>query len=80
MCVDFIDLNGACPKDSFSLLSIDRLIDASAGHCVLSFMDAFGVEVGKFLSFMVSQRGIEINLEKIQAILEMASPKSVKDI
>ena len=29
---------------------------------------------------MVSQRGIEINPEKIQAILEMTSPKSVKDI
>ena len=40
----------------------------------------FGVEDGKFLDFMVSQRGIEINPEKIQAILEMASPKSVKDI
>ena len=41
---------------------------------------AFGVEADKFLGFMVSQRGIEINPEKIQAILEMTSPKSVKDI
>ena len=41
MCVDFTDLNGACPKDSFLLPSIDRLVDASASHCVLSFMDAF---------------------------------------
>ena len=40
----------------------------------------FGVEAGKFLGFMVSQRGIEINPEKIQVILEMSSPKSVKDI
>ena len=40
----------------------------------------FGVEAGKFLGFMVSQKGIEINPEKIQAILEMMSPKSVKDI
>ena len=39
----------------------------------------FEVEAGKFLGFMVSQRGIEINPEKIQAILEMPSPKSVKD-
>ena len=39
--MDFTDLNRACPKDSFPLLSIDRLVDASAGHCVLSFMDAF---------------------------------------
>ena len=41
MCVDFIDLNGACPKDSFLFPSIDRLVDASAGHCILSFIDAF---------------------------------------
>ena len=40
----------------------------------------FGVETGKFLGFMVSQRGIEINPEKIWAILELPSPKSVKDI
>ena len=41
MCVDFIDLNRACPKDSFPLPSIDRLVDASVGHKVLSFIDAF---------------------------------------
>ena len=41
ICVDFINLNKACLKDSFPLLSIDRLVDASAGHKVLSFMDAF---------------------------------------
>ena len=41
MCIDFTDLNKACPKDSFPLPSIDRLVDASAGHHVLSFMDAF---------------------------------------
>ena len=41
MCVDFTDLNKAYPKDSFSLPSIDQLVDASVGHHVLSFMDAF---------------------------------------
>ena len=179
MCVDFTDLNKACPKDSFPLPSIDRLVDATAGHKILSFMDAFsgynqivmnpadqektafiteeglycyqvmpfglknagatyqrlvnrifknkigktmevyvddmlvksptmeqhlrdleetfsdlrrykmklnpdkcafGVEAGKFLGFMVSHRGIEANPEKVQAILTMPSPTSVKDI
>ena len=32
---------------------------------------AFGVASGKFLSFLVSQRGIEANPEKVRAILEM---------
>ncbi|GKV53162.1 hypothetical protein SLEP1_g59700 [Rubroshorea leprosula] len=40
----------------------------------------FGVESGKFLGFMVSRRGIEVNPEKIRAIAEMEPPKSVKDI
>nr|XP_016502432.1 PREDICTED: RNA-directed DNA polymerase homolog [Nicotiana tabacum] len=41
MCVDFTDLNKACPKDSFPLPYIDQLIDATAGHELLSFLDAF---------------------------------------
>ena len=41
---------------------------------------AFGVSLGKFLGFMVSQRGIEANPEKVKAILEVSSPKTVKDV
>ena len=41
MCIDFTDLNKAYLKDSFSLLAIDRLMDASTGHKMLSFIDAF---------------------------------------
>ncbi|GAU42950.1 hypothetical protein TSUD_142870 [Trifolium subterraneum] len=41
MCVDFTDLNKACPKDPYPLPSIDRLIDGALGCKVLSFMDAY---------------------------------------
>src|SRR3954465_2707464 len=41
MCVDFTDLNKACPKDSFPLPRIDYLVDNASGHQLLSFMDAF---------------------------------------
>ena len=41
MCVDFTDLNKACPKDSYSLPRIDQLVDTIMGHKLLSFMDAF---------------------------------------
>ena len=41
---------------------------------------AFGVVSGKFLGFMVSQRGIEANPEKVKAILNMTSPKTVKEV
>jgi hypothetical protein len=41
MCVDFTDLNKACPKDSFPLPRIDALVDSTSGYELLSFMDAF---------------------------------------
>ena len=179
MCVDFADLNRACPKDSYPLPRIDTLVDSMARHELLSFIDAFsgynqikmkeedqekisfvtsqglfcykvmpfglknagatyqrlmnkmfarqlgrnvqvyvddmlvksvrendhlsdlqetfdtlrlynmklnpskcvfGVTAGKFLGFMVSQRGIEVNLEKVRAIMELEPPKTVKAV
>ena len=41
MCVDFTDLNKACPKDSFPMPRIDQLVDATVGHPRMSFLDAF---------------------------------------
>ena len=41
LCIDFTDINKACPKDSFTLPTIDLIVDATAGHELLSFMDAF---------------------------------------
>ncbi|XP_073152949.1 uncharacterized protein [Henckelia pumila] len=175
LCIDFTDLNKACPKDLFPLPRIDLLVDSTAGCELLSFLDAyqgynqiglapedqekasfitdqgiycyevmpfglknagatyqrlvnkmfekligrsmevyiddmliksvialkhvedikecfeilrkykmklnpekcaFGVRGGKFLGYMVSQRGIEANPEKIKAILSMAPPRA----
>ncbi|XP_057545841.1 uncharacterized protein LOC130824839 [Amaranthus tricolor] len=140
MCVDFTDLNKACPKDDYPLPKIDRLVDSTAGHALLSFMDAnagyhqiplatkdqphtafitstgvycykskqadqhaadlretfltlqkhqmklnpdkcvFGVTGGKCLGFLVDERGIEANPDKIRAIQNMRSPTSVKEV
>ncbi|XP_065623023.1 uncharacterized protein LOC136064769 [Quercus suber] len=179
MCVDFTDLNKACPKDSYPLPRINALVDSTTRHQLLSFMDAFsgynqikmkeadqekmsfvtserlfcykvmpfrlknvgatyqrlmnkmfthqigrnvqvyvgdmlvkslrendhlndlqetfdtlrlynmklnlskcvfGVTAGKFLGFMVSQRGIKINPEKIRAIMKLEPQRTVKDV
>ena len=179
MCVDFTNLNRACPKDSYPLPRIDTLVDSTARHELLNFMDAFsgynqikmneedqektsfvtsqglvcykvmsfglnnagatyqrlmnkmfahqigrnvqvyvddmlvkslhendhlndlwetfntlqsynmklnpskcvfGVTAGKFLGFMVSQRGIKVNPEKARAILELEPPRTVKAV
>ncbi|GAU34549.1 hypothetical protein TSUD_219330 [Trifolium subterraneum] len=43
MCVDYTDLNRACPKDAYPLPNIDKLVDNSSGFKLLSFMDAYSV-------------------------------------
>jgi hypothetical protein len=178
MCVDFSDLNKHCPKDSYPLPRIDYLVDSTAGHELLSLMDAysgynqikmhtedatktafitdygvyyykvmpfglknagatfqravdtifrpllgetmeayvddllvkskkredhpqdlqkafsimlqfgvrlnpekcsFGISAGKFLGYMVSSRGIEPNLDKVKAILDMQPPRNITE-
>ena len=41
MCIDFTDLNKACPKDIYPLPQVDVLIDSTAQHQLLSLMDVF---------------------------------------
>ena len=41
VCVDFTDLNKACLNDLFPMPRIDQLVDATAGHPRMSFLDAF---------------------------------------
>ena len=41
MCIDYTNLNNACPKNSFPLPQIDQIMDSTTGHGMLSFLDAF---------------------------------------
>ena len=41
VCVDYIDLNEACPKYSFPLPRIDKIVDATVRNGILSFLDTF---------------------------------------
>ena len=60
-------------KETFNTLRFYNM-KLNPGKC------AFGVTAGKFLGFMVSQRGIEANPEKILAFMEMAPPRNVKEV
>ena len=60
-------------KESFDVLRKYKM-KLNPKKCV------FGVASGKFLGFMVNQRGIEANPDKIKAILEMTLPKIIKDV
>ncbi|XP_057418383.1 uncharacterized protein LOC130712571 [Lotus japonicus] len=128
MCVDYTDLNKACPKDSYPLPSIiklnagatyqrlmDRVFEGQVGRNMEVYVDdmivksvlgsnhhedlmeafgkirkhnmrlnlekcSFGIRGGKFLGFMITSRGIEINPNKCKAIHEMKSPSNVKEV
>jgi len=41
MCLDYTDLNKACPRDAYPLPNIDQLVDGAVGNKVLSFLDAY---------------------------------------
>ena len=52
----------------------DMLVKLNPSKCV------FGVTVGKFLGFMVSQRGIKVNLKKVRTIMELRPPRTAKEV
>ena len=65
MCVDFTDLNKACPKDNYPLPQIFTLVNLTARHQLLSFMDAFSSynhikmeEVDQEKTFFVTSQGL----------------------
>ncbi|KAL0413485.1 UNVERIFIED_CONTAM: hypothetical protein Sradi_1550200 [Sesamum radiatum] len=60
-------------KEMFSILRKYKL-KLNPGKC------AFGVRGGRFLGFMVTQRGIEANPSKIKAILDMKAPSNVNEV
>ena len=60
-------------RETFETLCLYR-VKLNPSKCM------FGVLSGKFLGFMVSQRGVEANPNKIQAILEMSPSKNVKKV
>ena len=41
MCVNFTNLNKACPKDSYLFPRVEVLVDSTAQYQLLSFIDAF---------------------------------------
>nr|CAN81979.1 hypothetical protein VITISV_032721 [Vitis vinifera] len=41
---------------------------------------AFGVSAGKFLGFMVSQRGIEVSPDQVKAVMETPPPRNKKEL
>ncbi|XP_020547166.1 uncharacterized protein LOC110011435 [Sesamum indicum] len=65
VCIDFTNLNKACPKDPYPLPRIDALVDSTAGYELFSMMDAyqgyhqiFMAEEDQSKTSFVTERGI----------------------
>ena len=41
LCIDYTDINKACPKDPFPLPRFDQIVDSTAGCDLLPFLDAY---------------------------------------
>ncbi|PKI51044.1 hypothetical protein CRG98_028569, partial [Punica granatum] len=77
VCVDYRVLNKASPKDNFLLPHIDVLeykLRLNPAKCT------FGARSGKLLGFVVSERGIEVDLDKVKAIKDLPPPSTVREV
>nr|GEY13853.1 reverse transcriptase domain-containing protein [Tanacetum cinerariifolium] len=76
MCVDFKDLNKACPKDGYPLPEIVWKVESLCGFPFKCFLDAYKEE-GMFLGYKVSTRGCP---NKVDVVLSLPSLKCLKDV
>nr|XP_023884514.1 uncharacterized protein LOC111996747 [Quercus suber] len=77
VCVDFTDLNRACPKNPFPMPKINQLqhkLRLNAEKC------AFGVGAGKFLEYLITNQGIEVNPDQIEAVKRLKLPSNLKEV
>ncbi|GFZ05203.1 hypothetical protein Acr_17g0007750 [Actinidia rufa] len=60
-------------EEAFSILRRHRMM-LNPSKCI------FGVSSGKFLGFLVTKRGIEVNPDQIQALIAMSSPRNIREV
>ncbi|GFY92627.1 arginase [Actinidia rufa] len=60
-------------EEAFSILRRHRMM-LNPSKCI------FGVSFGKFLGFLVTKRGIEVNPDQIQALTVMSSPRNIREV
>nr|GEV99440.1 reverse transcriptase domain-containing protein [Tanacetum cinerariifolium] len=71
MCVDFTDLNKACPQDCYPLPEIDWKVESLCGY-------PFKLAKGVFLGYVITPEGIKPCPNKTAAVLQLPSPRTIK--
>nr|GFC13572.1 reverse transcriptase domain-containing protein [Tanacetum cinerariifolium] len=88
MCVDFTDLNRACPQDCYPLSEIDwktkrRQLSTQDRECTatLRCLLASRMPVPQvFLGYVITSEGIKPCLDKTAAVPQLPSPQTVKEV
>ncbi|GJU17826.1 hypothetical protein Tco_1145792 [Tanacetum coccineum] len=85
MCVDFKDLNKACPQDGYPLSEINWKVESLCGYPFKCFLDAYKgyhqIKMeGMFLGYKVNTEGLKVCPDKADAVLSLPSPGCLKDV
>ncbi|GJS15310.1 reverse transcriptase domain-containing protein [Tanacetum coccineum] len=88
MCVDFTDINKACPKDFYPLPEINWKIESLSRFRLKCFLDAYkgyhqiqmAEEDENKTAFYAGEGGIKANPSKVKAVTDLDQPRSLKDI
>jgi hypothetical protein len=82
MCIDYTNLNKACPKDSYPLPRIDQIVDSTFGCDLLSFLDAYSIAGSELkpsvigsTSFVTEGAAAWLLNEAIVSTVEVSSPE-----
>ncbi|RVW22906.1 Retrovirus-related Pol polyprotein from transposon opus [Vitis vinifera] len=93
VCIDYRKLNAVTRKDHFPLPFIDQVLERVSGHPFYCFLDdalkRLGAQLGEMpfygtqgivLGHIISEKGIEVDKAKVELIVKLPSPTTVKGV
>ncbi|RVW18722.1 hypothetical protein CK203_098117 [Vitis vinifera] len=88
VCIDYRKLNAMTRNDHFPLPFIDQVLERVSSHPFYCFLDDYSgyfqieidVEERIILGHIISEKGIEVDKAKVELIVKLPSPTTVKGL